>query len=284
LSESAYQELQSHLQHGRYQAALEHLAGAVGLQDLSRIQLEVTPNLGSVRDVAASVPAGGRGEATAWIPSGSTSASDIHVVIQLAPALFRGDPAKCIPLVHTTLMHEYTHARQLFASGLGMRREPHGDFEILRDTRAGAAAPLDEIDAICGELENARVTGLAGLVVVRDTIGYLWENFMQAAARRIPERAAIAARVLRAILSARDSLFSLVSQREFAYQLRAEGVSTPILVVKQYLFPPDHYSPDAIAPYLEDGALMGEARAQWQRHLAFVESHMRSVGAAATPR
>lgn len=268
------------IENGNHSDALRVLAEAAGIPDLGRLDLEVTSQLGVFRGSPAPPTLhGNNGIAMPYVPAGDRDPSSMRVAIQINTAMFGGsEPVpNRIALIHNVLMHEYTHARQAFASGIGQNLRRWADIEFIDyapdDDHAEHAHDLDEVDATAAELENAQVTGLSQSTWIRTSIGYLWENFQHAMRRHPPPEAEIGRRVWRAILAGRAALMRFMGSRAGVTELqRGLPPGTPLGVfVRQYLFPAaGGYDPQTMHAILpNEGALYAEAQAAWAAETAF---------------
>jgi hypothetical protein len=109
------------------------------------------------------------------------TASEIHAIIQINPIIFDGEPKEQLAVSHSTIMHEYTHVRQCVERGINEHVTfiQVQDKEFLQENipERDRVEALDEIDAICSEIEHARLSGLAEAYGIRQILDYLWESY-----------------------------------------------------------------------------------------------------------
>lgn len=119
---------------------------------------------------------------------------ELRAVIQIHNRVFERSPAEAVGQLLSTVMHEYTHVRQMLDEGIhegiSFATYPPGSRAAVgeREFVASAASvspaerrrmeALQEVDAVCSELENLDRTGLTGLGL-QGVINYLWDNYRQ---------------------------------------------------------------------------------------------------------
>lgn len=122
------------------------------------------------------------------------SGDELRAVIQIHNRVFERSPAEAVGQLLSTIMHEYTHVEQMLDEGLhegiALSANPEGTRAAVGQkeflTFASSVTPterrrmeaLQEIDAVCSEIENVERTGLTGLGL-QGVINYLWDNYQQ---------------------------------------------------------------------------------------------------------
>jgi hypothetical protein len=118
---------------------------------------------------------------------------ELRAIIQVHNRVFQRSPEEAVGQLMSTLMHEYTHVEQMVDEGLhegiAFAAYPPGSRAAVGEREYMAFNPdvvtpaerrrmegLQEIDAVCSEIENAERTGLTGLGR-QGIVGYLWSNY-----------------------------------------------------------------------------------------------------------
>jgi hypothetical protein len=167
-------------------------------------------------------------------------------------------------------MHEYTHVEQQLGRGIheGITFKAVRDREFLVEGRVPGTGPqvallgaLDEIEAVCSEIENAQRTRLAQTFDVNHMLNYLWQNYERyhdAVCSRPGQRqalTAIARRVHRSILAGRTMLRQYLTTGQGARTVRSDLRTTMLRALTQPLnrsrFPPPGYHPEKVDPFLQ---------------------------------
>lgn len=213
------------------QAAFARLVTACAghMPNQSRVVFELTANAGGVGETAtltasnSSTGTGDEGACIPFLPSGIRDAGQMRAYVQINPRLIQSDVGESRARLHSTLMHEYTHAEQYFAMGIAAdaRFETRGEVDRLSLGQADAdqITGLQEIEAYCLELENASVTGITSSIAVGDTLSGLVRNYSrywQESHQNVDAR--IANRVGRATHTGRGHLMSFVASPEARQQ------------------------------------------------------------------
>ena len=219
--------VRGHIHHDRRQQAVDTLAGALGLssQNVTR-QVSTT-----ISDDGSADPYVLAGPRCSEYRSGTRAAQHwqlhrtdpIHIIVSINERVFqlRSERERLIKL-YTTLMHEYTHVEQIRAEGIHARtrfRAPQGNREFLSfasEAERDVVGPLQEIDAVSAEIENAQITALETSSQIQFAANYLWEQYRSYRSNlgrvgRSGVDTTVASRVYRNIHQARDMFMNLIS-------------------------------------------------------------------------
>jgi hypothetical protein len=178
-------------------------------------------------------------------------AAEIHAIIQVNPNIFHTAANEAVSNLYSLLMHEYIHVEQSIARGVhpGVRFVAAGRREFLSEqglppAERQAVEGLDEIEALCAEIENRVSTGLEVSFSMRNTIDYLWdayENYHDALsdpATQIDRR--IAGRVYRDLQDGTQALFNYLNSPAAQWltpSLRNDARRPPQGYVSAKIFP-----------------------------------------------
>ena len=205
-------EIRNLISTGRRQEAVDRLWGLLSLPERARVS--PPPYVAAPADFGRvdGVPVGGGGalvsglcipyvvatSACAGCPESEHwqrhSGDELRAVIQIHDRVFERAPEEAVGQLLSTIMHEYTHAEQMLDEGLhegiALSANPEGTRAAVGQkeflTFASSVTPaerrrmeaLQEIDAVCSEIENVERTGLTGLGL-QGVINYLWDNYQQ---------------------------------------------------------------------------------------------------------
>ena len=190
---------------------------------------------------------------------------ELRAIIQIHNRVFERSPAEAVGQLISTVMHEYTHVQQMLDEGLheGIAfatyppgsRAAVGEREFL--TFAGSIPPaerrrmgaLQEVDAVCSEIENLERTGLTGLGL-HGVVNYLWDNYRQynsSLGGNPPDRA-VEDRTYQSLRRGRQRFVAYLAQ------------STHPPAHRQYLLArcPENYDPSLMSGRVLTGAAAGE--------------------------
>jgi len=205
-------EIRNLISTGRRQDAVDRLWGLLSLPERARVS--PPPYVAAAAEFGRvdGVPVGGGGAlvsglcipyvvattACAGCPESEHwqrhSGDELRAVIQIHDRVFERAPEEAVGQLLSTIMHEYTHLEQMLDEGLhegiALSANPQGTRAAVGQkeflTFASSVPPaerrrmeaLQEIDAVCSEVENVERTGLTGLGL-QGVINYLWDNYQQ---------------------------------------------------------------------------------------------------------
>ena len=187
-------------------AVLQEMWSAIrgGLTHRNRVTVELTQSLGVVNGQRVARVGMGQGVTLAYVNATpgcaavrddahlsahralhqTGAAAQIRAIIQVNPNIFHTAASEAVSNLYSLLMHEYLHVEQSIARGVhqGVRFVVAGSREFLSEeelptAERQAVEGLDEIEALCAEIENATSTGLDVSFSMRNTIDYLWSAY-----------------------------------------------------------------------------------------------------------
>jgi hypothetical protein len=175
-----------------------------GLTHAGRVTVELTTSLGVVNGQQVARVGMGQGVTLAYVNATprcaalrddtrlsdhravhqTGAAAQIRAIIQVNPNIFHTAASEAVSNLYSLLRHEYIHVEQSIARGVhqGVRFVVAGSREFLSEeelvpAERQAVEGLDEIEALCAEIENATSTGLDVSFSMRNTIDYLWSAY-----------------------------------------------------------------------------------------------------------